>query len=143
MIQILSRSDKITSKSRQKEYYSDFSRNLDLNPVTGFLVRLTNEDAIKASMENLIMTMNGERYYHDTIGSTVMASMFDLQDELTIHKIKTSIETCLRNNEPRASNVMVEVHPDVINNLLTVNIKFVSVNLPNQVQELNITRRIR
>lgn len=142
-MQIIARSDRITTKSRQKEFYSDFDRNFTLNPITGFLTRHTNEDAIKHSMENLIMTMNGERYYHDDIGSTVFASLFDLQDDLTLHKVRLTIETCLRNNEPRASNVTVAVLPDIINNSLTINIKFIAMNIPDKVQELNITRRIR
>src|SRR5688572_20243496 len=103
-----------TPRSRQKEYYSDFSMNLDRSPITGSLLKLRNEDAVKQSIKNLILTNLGERFYRPNIGSNIQAGLFEMVDEINADTIQQSIFLTLRNHEPRAENVEVRVlaHPE-------------------------------
>jgi len=64
-------------------------------------------------------------------------------DDLTTMKIQTSIEDVLKNFEPRASGVVVNVTPDPINNLYKVDVQFTTVNFPNQVFNAPVILRVR
>ena len=50
------RLDKYTSVNKKAEIYSDFLMNLNIHPNTGQLLRYTNEDAVKKSIRNLLLT---------------------------------------------------------------------------------------
>ena len=50
----MARSDRYTSLTDKPIYYSDFSNNLDVNPATGFLAKITNENSVKNSIKNII-----------------------------------------------------------------------------------------
>jgi phage baseplate assembly protein W len=148
------RSSRITSKSKQREFYSDFTMDLDLNPITGSLQRLTNEEAVKASIVNLVMTQTGERFYHPNVGSDVKRSLFNPFDEMTAAKIQSSISATIDRYEPRAQNVHVQVVPNgdtsqtsprtIENNYYIVTISFTLINIPNVVQLVDLVlQRVR
>lgn len=133
---------KITPRSKQKEYYSDFTMNFDLNPITGSLQRLTNHESVAQSLKNIVMTQVGERYYSD-FGSYVPKSLFDPMDSIAMGTISTSIESAIRVYEPRAINVIVSVSVDSIHNAYQVDITFAERQLPNIPQNVSIINRIR
>jgi phage baseplate assembly protein W len=149
------RSSRITSKSKQREFYSDFTMDFDLNPITGSLTRLTNEESVKASIVNLVMTQRGERFYHPNIGSEVKRSLFNPFDELTAAAIQESITATIGRYEPRAQNVHVQVIPNggdasqttaftIENNYYICTISFTLINIPNVTQSIDlILQRVR
>lgn len=119
----MSRADKLTIEQKKIEYYSDFLTNFDKNPVTGFLARVTNEEAVKQSIRNIVMTNRGERPYNPMFGSTVYHSLFNPFDTTTLIAIKESITESINNWEPRADlkQVLVVPRPDD----LSVNVKII------------------
>lgn len=138
-----SRADKFSVKTKQKEYFSDFLNNFDKNPVTGFLARVTNEEAIKQSLRNIILTNNGERFYDSGIGSKVNASLFEPMNPITQEDLKFSIsEACKL--EPRAyvHNIIVNVMAD--GNAVLISIEFSPINSQEERHALDlIVRRVR
>lgn len=143
MPRLVSRTDRLTPRNFQKELYSDFTINFDLNPVTGFLVKLTNEESVKQSLKNLVMTNHGERFYRSFIGSDINRSLFELNDDVTSDRIVKGIEITLRNCEPRVTNVNVVVKTNITNEEYIVTIFFEIINIPNKIFDLPITYRIR
>jgi len=138
------RSQRITPKSKQRIYYSDFTRDFDLNPVTGSVELLTNSDSIRQSIENLVMTNKGERFYSPNVGSDVPRSLFELFDDLTGTKIQTYVTTVIQTYEPRASALVVNVTVDMANNNYVVDIQFTPINIPGLVQTMQIViNRVR
>lgn len=138
------RTDKITALSKQKVYYSDITDNLDLNPNTGEPIILINQVVVAQSIQNLILTINGERFYHPDIGSIINALLFNPIDDLTTQKIQQTITNCLRNYEPRASNLGVLVIPFPEQNYYSVSISFSIINIPGQTFNTSlILNRIR
>jgi phage baseplate assembly protein W len=107
----MSRADKLTIEQKKIEYYSDFTNDFAKNPVTGFLARVTNEESVKQSIRNIIMTNRGERFYNPSFGSTVYASLFNPFDSTTLIAIKESITESINNFEPRAELKAVIVIP--------------------------------
>ena len=131
------RSTRITRRTQQKVFYSDFKMNFDLNPITNALERLTNNDAVKSAIKNLVMTQRGERFYHLDIGSDVPRSFFDLVDDITATQIGESIHSAIKQHERRAHDVDVRVIPDIVHNTYTVDISFGVINIP-EIQTLQI-----
>ena len=96
--------------------YRDININFKRNPVTGDLVILKNEDAIKKSVINLIRTKFNERFFQPRIGTTIESMLFELDSNSL--KIETAIindvQTVLKNYEPRVSltETIVNISPD-------------------------------
>jgi phage baseplate assembly protein W len=113
-----------------------------LNPITGALEFLINDEAVKQSIENLVLTQRGERFYHLDVGSDVQKSLFDPIDNITIVNIQTSITNTIKKYEPRAQNVQVSLEVTNDNNGYVATIVFSMINIPGNVQsmQLNIPR---
>jgi phage baseplate assembly protein W len=109
---------------RATRVFQDLDLNFTPHPVTGDIVRKFDENAIKQSIRNLILTRNYERPFHSEIGSPIRALMFDLVTPLTAITVKRAIIDVINNYEPRAELMAVEpvISPD--NNSLYVSITF-------------------
>lgn len=116
--------------------YRDININFKRNPVTGDLVILKNEDAIKKSVINLIRTKFNERFFQPRIGTTIESMLFELDSNSL--KIETAIindvQTVLKNYEPRVSltETIVNISPD--ENSLEVKVIYDIVGEPTPPQ---------
>ena len=108
-------------RQRQSRRFKDISLSFKRHPVTNDILALTNEDAIKRSVRNLVETVNEERFFNPLIGSHVRESLFKLADNSLRATLKTQIRTTIENFEPR------------------VNLTDVIVNHPNDTNDLEIT----
>jgi|ERR1019366_583160 phage baseplate assembly protein W len=137
------RSDKHTENSIQEVVYSDITANMDIHPNTGDLFRITNTNAIKRAIRNLILTNKGERFYQPNLGGNITHDLFEQITVETQHQITTQIEDTLKNFEPRASLIEVVVQPQSDKNGVNILIVYSIVNVTQQ-QTLNIfIERIR
>lgn len=109
---------------RKTRVFQDLDLNFTPHPVTKDIVRKYDENAIKQSLKNLILTRNFERPFHSEIGSPIRALMFELVTPLTALTIKRAIIDVVNNFEPRVELLSVDpvVSPD--NNSLYVSITF-------------------
>lgn len=122
--------------------YSDFLASFVSHPANRDLGRIKNEQSIKQSLRNLIMTNLGERLFQPYIGSSVNKSLFDIADEITADNIKTAIEVTIYNNEPRIAIIQLNVMAST-ENKFTVDLHFAILNT-NIIENLNlILRRVR
>jgi phage baseplate assembly protein W len=135
------RAEKFTATTKTVEYFSDVLMNLDKNPVTGLLVKLTNENAIKQSIKNLVLTSLGERFYRPLTGSKTKTVLFDPIDPVTEDLLRTSITNCI-NLEPRARLVNLQVVGNVENHRYDVAIHFECVNLPGQIFTVSLILKL-
>ena len=105
-------------QQRQSRAFKDISLSFKKHPVTNDIISLTNENAIKRSVRNLVETINEERFFNPLIGSRVKESLFEQADNGLLTTIKTQIETTINNFEPRVALTNVScVHPPDTNNL--------------------------
>ena len=140
----MSRADKILPKQKQPEYYADFPINLDKNLVTGQLARLTNADAVKQALVNLVLTGQKERPYQPWLGSKVKQSLFDnMDDELVVDAIKESITDCIKNNDRRAQVLKINAQPDYEDNGYNVEIIFSILNIQQPIVAEIFLSRVR
>lgn len=139
----MARADRFTIERKKAEIYSDFTPNLEKNPLTGLLARLTNEESVKNSIKNLVRTMRRERFNQPLVGSKLAQINFDPLDELSINEVQDTITQCIRDDEPRAQNVFVEVVGNKAGNEIKANIIFSMVNVPQQISFSVIIKKVR
>lgn len=123
--------------------FSDIDLNFTPHPVTGDLVTRYDDNAIKQSLKNLIMTRNFERPFHSEIGSPVKALLFDLITPLTAHMVRRAIIDLVSNFEPRVVLLAVDVIASPENNSLYVNITFRIVNTERPINLDFVLERTR
>ena len=139
----MARADKFTVKNKQIEYYSDFSTNLDLNPVTGQIVKLSNEEAIVASIKNIVMTNFNERFYSPEKGTNLIGSLFELNTPAYIDSVRDRIQMSIKNYDPRVTIVNLAFREDDAHNSIFCKLSFTLINIPKTFETDIFLKRIR
>lgn len=88
------------------------------------LFPLTDLDAIKNSMKNLILTNVYDRPFQPGLGSNVTNLLFENAEPLTQHRIATEIKRVIEKHEPRISNLQVEVSDLSENNAYDISVLY-------------------
>jgi phage baseplate assembly protein W len=127
------RANRFTIETKQKERYSDFLRNFDTSPITGYLAKATNERAVEQSMYNIIMTNRGDWPFESSLGSNIRASLFELNDERNRTDLENTIKEAITLHEPRVdlSSVVLNT-PDNDPNSIYVSIRYSLVNIADE-----------
>lgn len=117
--------------------FKDISLSFVRNPVTNDILAITDADAIKKSVINLVRTRTGERFYNSLLGSQVEDSMFELQSQETAINLELDIKTLLSNYEPRISVQTVQVtYPEDSNDLnIRISYNIIGISIPAQTVE--------
>tara|TARA_Y100001970_G_scaffold78786_1_gene100358 strand:- start:441 stop:854 length:414 start_codon:yes stop_codon:yes gene_type:complete len=119
------RSEKYVSRG-----FKDLAVSFNANPSTGDFGVVKNENAIKQSVRNLILTMFGERPFQRDIGSRVKALMFEPWDPFSVDAIKSEIFNCLSRLEPRIQVTGVGLRDESDINSVHVSIDYKIVGEP-------------
>lgn len=133
----------ITPISKKQVRYSDFGRNLAVHPVSSDLSRKTNEEAIKESIRNLILTDRGERLFQPNIGCDIRKLFFANQGPETADVMKRLIEETIANYEPRCEIVGIDIGGLIDSNTINISIVFTLVNYDDEITVNLAMDRIR
>lgn len=129
--------------ARNTRTFIDLDLAFTAHPTTGDVVRKIDENAIKASLKNLILTMNYERPFHSEIGSQVRAILFEPASPMTEVVLKRTIEDVILNFEPRIIIDDLTVSDNSERNAYHVMLQFRIVNTERPIV-LNISlQRVR
>ena len=139
----MARADKYTKLSVTPIYYTDFLTSFEKNPTTGAVASVNNDEAIKMSLKNLILTNRGERPFNSQIGSKIRAMLFEPYIPETTGLIIELIKETIRINEPRVQVNDVRLTDDSENNGLYITIIFSMINIPRQVNFTFFISRVR
>ena len=126
-----------------KNRYRDLNLSFIPNPVRKDVSTLSDEDAVRRAVVNLVLTKHFERPFHPEIGCNVTALLFENVTSITAAAIKRSVEDVVQNFEPRVKlvNVIVNVSPD--SNGYDCSIIFYVQNLPQLVTVDVFLERLR
>ena len=118
--------------------FKDINLSFKRHPVTNDVLTVSNEDAIKRSVKNIVFTILGEKPFLPLFGSVINQSLFDLNTNLSEIRISDEIKQSLLNYEPRIDNteVTVSVYPD--SNELNCTIQYDIVGIPAPTQEVDV-----
>lgn len=137
------RADRYTQLQKIPDLFSDFLNDLTPHPITKDISRARNDQAVKQSIKNLVLTNYGERLFQPTIGSRVNYSLFEPNDIFMQNDLENSITQVISQNEPRAIVNSVDAIPTNQDDSVSINIVFSLINNP-QPQNLEIIlRRVR
>jgi len=134
---------KSTPQTATPVIYSDFYSNLDLELVKKDLLSYKNEDSVKRSIRNILLTDKGERFFNPTFGSDIRKMLFENFSPSTEQVIADLIKTAIGNHEPRANVIDVNVSGDPDQNSMYINIVFSVINKAEPVTLELILNRIR
>jgi phage baseplate assembly protein W len=140
----LTRADTFTGSKKQIEYFSDFMTSFAKTPVGNQLARVTNEHAVMQSLKNLIRTNLGERLFQPTVGSDVMATLFELNTDEARDSLELFINNTVENNEPRVNLLQTIVNTDNINeNQIEITLIYNLINNPTELTLNLVLKRVR
>lgn len=127
-----------------KEVYSDFANNFASHPIRRSLSKLTNEEAVKQSLRNLIFTNRFERPFKPIVGCNVRKMLFENMDPANRLVLQTEITTTIENFEPRVRLVGVNVRHYEDINTVTITLAYFIINMSTSLQTLEfILERVR
>ena len=118
--------------------FKDINLSFKRHPVTNDVLTVSDEDAIKRSVKNIIFTILGEKPFEPNFGSVINQSLFDLNTNLNEIRISDEIQQSLLNYEPRIDNVEVtaSIYPD--SNELNCIVQYDIVGIPAPTQEVDV-----
>lgn len=117
--------------------FSDISFNFTKNPITNDIVILKNEESIKQSVKNLVLTEINERPFRPLVGTNTTSFLFELGPEVAANSLIEEIETILRKYESRITLERIDVNSSDDSNNFEVLIDYLIVGLPPETQTLS------
>ena len=128
---------------RSSRIYKDLNLDFQKNTATKDIQKLTDAEAVKRSVRNLINTNHYERPFHPEIGSNLRAMLFENITPQMNHIISKNIELLIKNYEPRCRLVQVNTQPMFDRNGYACQISFYVVNYPEPVTVETFLERLR
>ena len=131
------------NSKRATRIYKDLDLDFGRNTVTNDVNKLTDVEAVKRSVRNLINTNHFERPFHPEIGGNVRALLFENITPLTALNLQRKIEEVLSNFEPRAKITQIIADPDIDRNGYRLEIKFYVIGIQNPIVVETFLERLR
>ncbi len=123
---------------RNVRQYSDldlfFGRKTSNNDVS----KITDIQAVKRSIRNLVLLNTYEKPFHPEISSGVRGMLFELMTPITANILARKIEDVINNFEPRARLISVTAIPDLDRNAYEVAVQFYVVNTPTELVDISL-----
>jgi phage baseplate assembly protein W len=129
--------------ARNTKTYSDLDFNFLLHPRSGDISTRSDEEAIKQSIRNLVLTRNYERPFRSYLGSQVSNLLFEPASPLLTSMIEKTISDVINNYEPRAVLLGVDVMFSQENNSMYVSVTFKIRNTEQPITVNLILERTR
>jgi len=132
-----------TPINRKPNLYSDFHKDLRISPISKDIALLKDEDAVKQSIKNLILTDPGERLMQPYIGGGIRALLFENITPGTLKVIESRCADTIKIYEPRAEIIDITASSQYDDNKVNVNIRFYIKNVDKPISLDLILERIR
>lgn len=129
--------------NKQQRLFTDFDLDFTKHPVTGDVAVLRNENAIKRSIRNIILTNHYERPFHSEIGCSIRHLLFNPAGPILNNTIKRVISDTITEFEPRVRIIGMEVTTEIDNNAAYISLQFVIVNTTRPINMDIVLERTR
>ena len=142
----MSRADRFTEIStfnNNQDLFSDFLADFSIHPEKNDLVRSVNENAVKRSIRNLLLTNKYERFFAPSIGSDINKLLFENISSSVSYALKDRITNTIKMYEPRCRLIDVNVQAVEEQNGYYIDIQFVTINTTTPVLMQIKLNRIR
>ena len=137
----------VNNSKRDTFLYKDLNLFFTPNPVTKDISKVTDVQAIKRSVRNLVLLNPGEKPFHPEIGTGIRGALFENFDPIQLSALRSRIEEVILKYEPRVILRSVDFgaeEQNLDNNTLSCRISFFISNAPDRLEEVDIfLQRIR
>ena len=123
-----------TAKSKKINLYQDFKKNLEISPISEDITVWKDEDAVKESIKNLILTDRGERLMQPDLGGDINALLFENITPAVLVLIQNQVRTTIELHEPRAELIDVVATSNIDDNTVRVKIVFYITNVQQPIK---------
>lgn len=123
--------------------YSDINLDFHPHPVSGDLVPLTNAEAVKRSVRNILFTGKNERLFNPEFGANLRQLLFEPITPASELQIKLFITNAIRFFEPRVNIIDIQVKASVDEYQYDVYFVFSIDGLSQQVEYTTALERLR
>lgn len=117
--------------------YSDIDLNFKPNPISGDITILSDADAIKRSLKNLLLTNYYERPFKSDFGGNLSAYLFENFTHAGSEILRTQILTTIKKLETRVSVLSLEVKANEDENRYDVSITF-AIDAISEIVNINL-----
>ena len=129
--------------TRSARIFKDLNLDFQQNAATKDIQKLTDIEAVKRSVRNLISTNHYEKPFHPEVGSNLRGMLFELMTPQMNHVISKQIENLINNYEPRCNLTQVHTQPMFDRNGYSVQISFKVNNHQEPVIVESFLERLR
>lgn len=133
----------ITPLKARQSLYADFYKDMTVNPITNDLALRYDEDAVKESIKNLVLTDRGERLFQPTLGGDIRAMLFENNTPSTLKIIQEQIKSVINSYETRANVIDVQTTSNIDDNKVAVKIIFSIRNREDPITVTVFLERVR
>lgn len=112
----------------EQRTYSDLDLSFTKHPITKDVSRKTKENAVIASIKNLLQTNYYERAFNPTLGGNITGLLFEPVDPVTAGFLNKEILNTITNHEPRIKVDELQVVADPDNLGYNVTLRFYLLN---------------
>lgn len=136
--------DIITPRNRRRnEFYTDVRKDLFPNLVNADVSRRIDEESVKESVKNLVLTETGERLFQPNVGCDLKRLLFENFTPQTKLSMESSIRTTIEQYEPRCQLLSVNARPSENENTISITIIFSIINIQEPVELVLTLERTR
>ncbi len=132
----------VNESPRSTFIYKDLNMFFTKHPTSKDVSKVTDVQAIKRAVRNLVLLNRGEKPFHPEIGGNVHGSLFEVFGPLQEIELQVAIESTLSRHEPRIVLEEVKVNDDEGYNLdqnkLGITVSFSIANVPNEVHDVEV-----
>ena len=126
------------NSDRNLRQYADLDLFFSKKNSDNDINKVTDVQAVKRSVRNLVLLNHYEKPFHPEIGSGIREMLFELMTPVTAIVLTRKIEDVIKNFEPRARLVGVSAFPDLDCNAYEVKIEFFVVNTHTELVDLTV-----
>tara|TARA_B100000586_G_scaffold197847_1_gene146288 strand:+ start:245 stop:670 length:426 start_codon:yes stop_codon:yes gene_type:complete len=123
--------------------YKDLDLDFGRNVVTNDVNKLTDAEAVKRSVRNLINTNHYDRPFNPAMGSNVRDLLFEPYTELTAVSLTYKIREMIDFYEPRVEIIGLTINPQEDKNAFFMRLEFVIVGTQEPVVVETFLERLR
>ena len=124
--------------TRNVRQYKDLDLFFSKKATTKDINKVTDIQAVKRSIRNLVLLNYYEKPFHPEISGGVREMLFENMTPITAFIIAKKIEDVIENYEPRAKLIGVKALPNLDTNEYEVTIEFYVVNAPTELVDLTV-----
>lgn len=126
------------NSERNGQVFKDLNLNFLSHPLTGDIQKISNIEAVKRSVRNLINTNFHERPFHPEIGSNIRSILFEPVSPVIEDLLSRYVQDVIDNFEPRVELISIKSNANIDQNAYNVTIEFFVVNSPSEAQSVQL-----